>query len=149
MSARGTFAGSDNTVRHTTEIRESYQASVDAEQRERAANTQSAGTTLESLRRKKDDGVTEKRVIYPPGGLTHVSIKDPEASSTVPAAGTMATDLAAAASSGTRTAWMEAEPAGLRLIGNPVRMRVVWCALASACAFCCCPCRISMLSYHC
>ena len=109
-------------MRHTTEIRESYQASVDAEQRERAANTQSAGTTLESLRRKKDDGVTEKRVIYPPGGLTHVSIKDPEASSTVPAAGTMATDLAAAASSGTRTAWMEAEPAGLRLIGNPVRM---------------------------
>jgi hypothetical protein len=85
-----------------------------------AARAQSAGTTLEAMRRRKDAGVTEKRVIYPPGGLTHVSIAGPTTSGTA-TTGSIERDLSYSASSPVRRQSIAAPPAGVRLVGNPVR----------------------------
>ena len=116
------LSGSDKAVQRTTEIHDAYLASANPVEREIANSAQSAGTTMEALRRKKETGVTEKRVIYPPGGLTHVSIKDPavDPSSSFRTFGTIETDMRYAASSPARRASLATMPAGVRLIGNPV-----------------------------
>ena len=113
--------GSDHSAHRTTEIHDAFQASANPIQRELAARTQSAGTTLEVLRRRKDAGVTEKRVIYPPGGLTHVSIAGPTSTSTTAPTGSIERDLSYSASSPVRRQSIAAPPAGVRLVGNPVR----------------------------
>jgi hypothetical protein len=55
-------------------VRESYTSSANKQQRQRCEAAPVAGNPSAALRLKKENGATEKRVIFPPGGPAHVDL---------------------------------------------------------------------------